>query len=639
MKYRCTKYRGPSRWSLFTFCLLLLALPARPGAAQPFDPGSQPAIPVTLQRVLTGLTAPTSIAHAGDSRLFITSQEGFISILENGALRAEPFLDIRGLVSRGGERGLLGLAFHPRYTQNGRFFVYYTNRNGDISIARYQASGNPNRADAASGRVLLNIPKPFGNHNGGQLQFGPDGYLYAGTGDGGGAGDPSCFAQKEDTLLGKLLRLDVDANVDTPPFYGIPPTNPTPGREIWAKGLRNPWRFSFDRRTGDLWIGDVGQGEREEIDFQPAGTPGGRNYGWKPMEGSACFSTDACPVGTPPCNSPALTKPVLEYTHAQGECSVTGGYVSRGPNLPHVYGAYFFGDLCTGRLWAAVRQGGGLGVRLLPSRAQSVTTFGEDRAGNLWLATGDGDLYRLVPQNPVDTVGLYDPATSRFLFKDLHLDGAADRMLRFGPPRNGWQPLAGDWNGDGRTTVGFWDPAARTFRLKNTTQRGNADILFQVTPPSANAIALAGDWNGDGRDSVGFYDPGTSTFHLTNRLSGARRLEIVFAFGNGGLPVAGDWNGDGRDSIGLYVPARSLFTLRNQLSAGAADVRFVYGTPNAGWLPLAGDWNGDGQDSVGLYEPASAIFHLKDAFRRGPDDRFIRFGTPRAGWLPLAGEW
>ncbi|HJX28971.1 MAG TPA: PQQ-dependent sugar dehydrogenase, partial [Thermoanaerobaculia bacterium] len=536
------KYGSPSRWLVVPLCLFLSAQLSAQGApaiatgSLVFDPASQQAIPVTLQRVLTGLTLPTSIAHAGDARLFITSQEGFISIVENGALRAEPFLDIRGLVSRGGERGLLGLAFHPRYAQNGRFFVYYTDRNGSVAIARYQVSGDRNRADAASGRVLLTIPKPFGNHNGGQLQFGPDGYLYAGTGDGGGAGDPSCLAQKEDSLLGKLLRLDVDVNVESPPFYGIPPTNPIPGREIWAKGLRNPWRFSFDRRTGDLWIGDVGQGEVEEIDFQPAGATGGRNYGWKPMEGSSCFSNDACPVGTPPCNSPALTPPVFEYTHGQGECSVTGGYVSRGPALPHAYGAYFFGDLCTGRLWAAVRQRND--VRLLPSRAPSVTTFGEDRAGNLWLATGDGDLFRLVPQNPVDTVGLYDPATSRFLFKDLHLDGAADRILRFGPPRNGWQPLAGDWNDDGRTTPGFWDPAARTFRLKNTSQRGSADILFVVTPPSPNAIAIAGDWNGDGRDSVGFYDPGASTFHLTNRLSGARRLEIVFAYGNGGLPVA-----------------------------------------------------------------------------------------------------
>lgn len=616
----------------------------------------RPPVPVVLRQALGGLDRPVSIAHAGDARLFLALQGGLVVIVENGAVRPEPFLDIQSLVTRGssgahsGEQGLLGLAFHPRYAENGFFFVDYTDRLGAIVVARYRVdSSDPQRADPASGRILLTIPKPYINHNGGQLQFGPDGFLYVGVGDGGGSGGPSCFAQRSDSLFGKLLRIDVDTNVETPPYHGIPAGNPLPGSLIWASGLRNPWRFSFDRATGDLWIADVGEAGREEVDVQLAGTPGGLNFGWKPMEGSTCFSMGSCPAGTPKCGSPDLTLPVLEYRHGDGDCSITGGYVARSPALPHVWGAYFFADLCSGRLWAANQhqgeplasrsnQLGTWNVRQLPQLLRGVVTFGEDRAGRLWLATYDGGLFELVPRFPVDTPGLYAPAQARFLFKDLFLDGVEDRSVRFSRPQLGWLPLAGDWNGDGRTTIGAWDPAARTFRLKNTLQPAGADLFRSATPPSDRAIPLAGDWDGDGRDSVGFYDPATSTFHLTNRWS-AGPCEIVFAFGQGGLPVAGDWNGDGRDSVGLYVPGRSAFLLRNGLSAGPPSVRVGFGTPRAGWLPLAGDWDGDGDDTPGLYDPATATFHLLAALRPGPADRVVRFGTPGAGQVPLAGEW
>jgi hypothetical protein len=628
--------RLPSRWIiLLPLVLFVLAL-----APVPFDPEAPgPTLPVTLRRVVTGLESPVSIAHAGDDRLFVNLQDGRIVIVQNGTLQPVPFLDIRNIVRSGGERGLLGLAFHPRYAQNGRFFVYYTDAKGDVVIARYQVSGDPDRADAGSGRILIKIPQPFGNHNGGPLQFGPDGYLYAGIGDGGAGGDPNCFAQKTDTLLGKILRIDVDANADTPPWYGIPASNPIPGREIWATGVRNPWRISFDRLTGDLWIADVGQSEIEEIDLQPAGAPGGRNYGWKLMEGSACFASDACPVGTPPCNSAAYTLPILEYRHDKGDCSITGGYVSRSRTLPHAWGSYFFGDLCSGRLWAAERRGAASwAVRRLPELAPQLTTFGEDRAGDLWLATHDGNLYRLVPENPVDTAGLFVPDSSLFLFKDLHESGAADRQLRFGPPDSDWVPLAGDWNGDGRTTIGFWDPDARTFRLKNTLRRGPADIVFSIGRAASRDIPLVGDWNGDGRDSVGFYTPGTSTFRLTNRQS-AGRLEISFSFGPANArPIVGDWDGDGRDTVGVYVPASGRFLLTNDLASGPADILFRFGGQNARFLPLAGDWDGDGRDGVGVFDPSTRVFRLKNALRPGAADHTLTFGGGGTG-LPLAGEW
>ncbi|HEV7785447.1 MAG TPA: PQQ-dependent sugar dehydrogenase, partial [Thermoanaerobaculia bacterium] len=288
---------------------------------------------VDLVQVAHGLDSVTSVTHAGDDRVFLTFRPGRIVIFTGGAVKPQPFLDIRGLVNANGEGGLLSVAFHPHYAENGFLFIDYTNSNLDTVIARYHVSADPDQADASSGKILLTIPQPFDNHKGGQLQFGPDGFLYIGMGDGGSGFDPACRAQRTDNLLGKMLRIDVDQNISTAPFYGIPADNPFRGTasppEIWATGVRNPWRFSFDRQTGDLWIGDVGQNQREEVDFQPVTSRGGENYGWKVMEADLCSTTDACPASTPPCNSPAYTLPVLEYDH-NPHCSITGGYVYRG---------------------------------------------------------------------------------------------------------------------------------------------------------------------------------------------------------------------------------------------------------------------------------------------------------------------
>jgi glucose/arabinose dehydrogenase len=378
----------------------LLPIPSRARAQAPPE--------IALETLATGLAQPTAIAHAADTRLFLTLQRGQIVVFENGRVLSTPFLDIRSLVSCCGERGLLGLAFHPRHSDNGFFFVDYTNGAGDTVIARYHVpAGNPDAADPASGVTLLTIPQPFANHNGGQLAFGPDGDLYVGMGDGGSANDPMCNGQRDDTLLGKILRLDVDANSSSPPFYGIPPDNPFaapggPRAEIWAKGLRNPWRFSFDRETGDLWIGDVGQDSRDEIDFQPAGTPGGRNYGWKVMEGTACGAggTSGCPSGVPACNAAGLTPPILEYSHSAGDCSVTGGFMYRGTSYPHLIGTYFYGDYCTGRIRGATLSSGTWTARVFSARASGVTTFGEDASGELYLATESGLFARITDANP-----------------------------------------------------------------------------------------------------------------------------------------------------------------------------------------------------------------------------------------------
>jgi glucose/arabinose dehydrogenase len=364
---------------------------------------------LALEPIATGLSNPVALAHAGDGsgRLFIVEVAGRIKVHDGAQVLPTPFLDISPLVSSGGERGLLGLAFHPDYVDNGYFYVYYTTKaegplaEGTIVIARYQVSGNPQIADAGSRLSLVTIPHPgHSNHNGGQLAFGPDGYLYAGVGDGGGGGDPDRNAQDLGVLLGKVLRIDVDA---TPPY--IPVDNPfvgTPGArgEIWALGLRNPWRLSFDRVTGDLFIGDVGQGSREEVDFESAGSPGGLNYCWSAREGSLNHNGDvACTVGTP-------TVPILEYaTYAAGGCAVTGGYLYRGVRLPGLHGVYVYGDYCSGRILGGKRSSGGVWTStLLLDTDRLISTFGEDEAGELYIAhnsAGAGAVYRLGLQPPV----------------------------------------------------------------------------------------------------------------------------------------------------------------------------------------------------------------------------------------------
>ena len=356
---------------------------------------------VAIKPIASGLIKPVAITHAGDGsgRLFITLQGGEILIYKGRQLLSNPFLDVSPLVSTGGERGLLSIAFHPDYANNGFLFLNYTNTDGATVIARYRVSPNPNVVDPASAKILLTIPQPSGNHNGGQLQFGPDGFLYIGMGDGGSTGDPSNFAQNSATLLGKMLRIDVDTgspytSPSDNPFVG----NPQARDEIWASGLRNPWRFSFDRLNGDLFIADVGQRNWEEVNFQRAESMGGENYGWRLMEGNHCYEPDAN------CNDGSLVLPILEYGHSLGDCSITGGYRYRGTKNPRLYGLYIYGDFCSGRIWGAVEAGSDqwTAVKLLDTDFR-ISAFGEDEAGEIyvaqWSSTGPGAVYRLSQLN------------------------------------------------------------------------------------------------------------------------------------------------------------------------------------------------------------------------------------------------
>jgi glucose/arabinose dehydrogenase len=350
-----------------------------------------------LQLIASGLSVPLYLTTPpGDlNRLFIVEKTGGIRIVKDGALLASPFLNISAQVSGGAEQGLLGLAFTPDYATTGRFIVHYTDTEGNTRLSSFQVSSNPDVADPTSEQVILAAAQPYPNHNGGQVTFGPDGFLYLGLGDGGSANDPEGRAQNLSDLLGSILRLDVQGGAP----YTVPPDNPFVGQagaqpEIWSYGLRNPWRFSFDRATSDLYIADVGQNRIEEVDVATSteGSGKGVNYGWNLMEGSLCRSGE--------CDGPSLTLPTFEYDHRQG-CSITGGYVYRGSAIPAIQGVYFYADFCQGWVrsfrydngaaiegtdWPTLRPGG------------SVLSFGEDAAGELYVLSAIGTVFKIVPE-------------------------------------------------------------------------------------------------------------------------------------------------------------------------------------------------------------------------------------------------
>jgi glucose/arabinose dehydrogenase len=361
-----------------------------------FDPS---AFSVALEPVASGLDEPVYITGPddGSGRLFVVERPGTIRIIRDGEVQEEPFLDITDLVESGySEQGLLSVAFPDDFAETGEFCVYYTARPagegvGNNTVARFQVTADdPDLADPASGEILLSLPDGRVNHNGGQLQFGPDGYLYVSLGDGGGGGDPDGNGQNPATLFGSILRIDPGSEIEP---YGIPPDNPFAdggdgAPEVWAFGLRNPWRFSFDRETGDLFIGDVGQGAIEEVDWLPAGSEGGTNFGWNIMEGSTCYAADDC-------DTTGLTWPTAEYTHDYG-CSVVGGFVYRSTQAPSLEGVYLFADYCTGLLWGMGRDADGNWVTSDPiETGLNISSFGEDADGEVYVAALSGDIFRV----------------------------------------------------------------------------------------------------------------------------------------------------------------------------------------------------------------------------------------------------
>jgi len=369
-----------------------------------------------LEEFATGLTAPVEITNANDSRLFVVQQNGIIKIIQpNGSVNSADFLNIGNKVTFNGEQGLLGLAFHPQYSTNGYFFVYYNNTAGNIIVARYTVSStNPDVADPATEKILLNIPKPFDNHNGGSIHFAPDGNLWIVTGDGGSGGDPNNNGQNKNSLLGKMLRIDVNA---TGP-YNIPAGNPFVGvdgaDEVWAYGLRNAWKWSFDLTTGNAMIADVGQGLIEEINRTPI-TTAGVNYGWRCYEGNDAFNTAGCAAAS------TMTFPVAVYDHSGGKCSITGGYVYRGNQYPSLQGKYFFADFCSQQI--GTLDGNNAITWTTPFTGNSFSTFGEDNLKQLYVAAvNNGKIYKIT----TSTLGTQE---NNFNEITIHPNPASERVF------------------------------------------------------------------------------------------------------------------------------------------------------------------------------------------------------------------
>lgn len=508
------------------------------GAGWTIAPEVRGATPLTTTRVASGMNRPLFVtAPPGDtSRLFIVEKRGVIRILNipGNTLNGTAFLDIDALVfnptGNNDERGLLGMAFHPDYASNGYFYVNYVNISGNTVIARYtRSAGDPNLADSASAMQILSIAQPYSNHNGGWLAFGPDGYLYDGQGDGGFGCDPEERAQNLSLLLGKMLRIDVNGDDfpgDATKNYAIPPSNPfagaTPGAdEIWAYGLRNPWRNCFDRLTNDLYIADVGQSAREELDFQPAGSAGGQNYGWDCREGTRCTSPLA-DCGTPPgdtnsgcnCLDSGFTEPFYEYIHDGATCSITGGYVYRGSKIPDLQGTYFFADFCSNQIWSLRYNGASVSdftertTELAPGGGLSISgivSFGEDAAGELYIVEQGGlsvgEVFKIIVNCAGSSLSFSQQPSNQIVCTE----GNAMFSVAVSGLRGA---VTYDWRRGG---VSLGAPNSATLSLTNVqlAQAGSYDCVVtdQCHTTTSNPATLTvyaggtGDLNGDGLEN------------------------------------------------------------------------------------------------------------------------------------------
>jgi glucose/arabinose dehydrogenase len=655
-------------------------------------PSFSRAASVNVELVAPGLSQPVGITHAGDGsgRLFITLQAGRIVIFDGASILPTPFLDIQALVSCCGERGLLSVAFHPSYELNGFFYVNYTNIDGNTVIARYSVSGaDANVADPNSSAILLTISQPFANHNGGQLQFGPDGYLYIGMGDGGSGGDPFNNAQNLGTLLGKILRIDVDSAFP----YAVPAANPFTGNpgafgEIWALGLRNPWRFSFDRLTGDLFIADVGQNNWEEVNFQSAGSTGGENYGWRLMEGFHCFDPATG------CNDGTLTLPILEYDHSTG-CSVTGGYAYRGAGVPELYGTYVYADFCTGRISGAVRDQSGAWTSFeILDTDFTISSFGEDEAGEIYFTHHDvdnGAVYRIMSStsgvSPLTQWNGWFAVDSRETpaVGDFDGDGRTDVITftrdnplavgdvyvalsdgsQFGESTlwNDWfavsrdeEIVIGDFNGDGLDDAATWLRATTRqvyVVLSNGAGMENASVWIDNTGPNGNDVLKAGDCDGDGRDDLILFAQSAGKVYVArsvgNGFSSPEVWHNFFAVSAQERPEVGDLDGDGRTDIITFCTDNPVAQgdVYIALSTGS---QFADGQNSENWsdwfaaapseIVRTGDLDGDGRSDLITFLPPPfaqvyAVYSqgsfLSDNLLLAGNFRALSTDTPHAG--------
>ncbi len=613
-----------------------------------------PPLTIRLQPFLTGLSLPVHITNAkdGSRRLFVVQQRGIIKVIQPGSNVPTDFLNVSSVVSQSGnERGLLGLAFHPQYATNRRFFIYYTRASdGGLEIAEYEVStSNPNQANPTPIRTIITIPHATNsNHNGGTIAFGPDGFLYLGTGDGGGANDTPNNAQNINVLLGKMLRIDINTPVGQVPAYNIPPTNPyagaTPGAdEIYTIGMRNPYRWSFDRGgTNQLWVGDVGQDAIEEVDL----ITNGGNYGWRVYEGTQCTGNDPtrCSTGTNPL---IQIPPVFQYSSSGAgnpRCSVTGGYVYRGALNTLPAGSYIYGDYCSGEilLWENNQQ------RILLDTARNISSFGEDEAGEIYVVGLGGTVEKVVRAKAnADFDGDFKTDLSVFrpsgsfwyinqslnnTFRAQQFGASGDTIapedydgdnttdiavfrpsngtwyvlrssdntffgVQFGA--NGDSPVASDYDGDAKADFAVFRPNGGNWYILNSSNGG-----FSATQFGANGdIPVPGDYDGDGKYDLGVYRGTTGSWYLLNSSNGS--FNAVQFGASADFTAQGDFDGDGKTDISVFRGNDGTWYRLN--SSTGAFVATQFGT--LGDRPVVGDYDGDGRDDIAVFRPAGGNWY------------------------------
>jgi glucose/arabinose dehydrogenase len=576
-----------------------------------------------LQTFATGLNRPILARGAGDGsrRLFVVQQGGIIRVFQPGATTSTVFIDLSSKVvaptTQGDERGLLGMTFHPQFAANGLFYVNYTRIGDGVTIvSEYRTTGGTggsNTGDITSERILLTVPQPFSNHNGGMIDFGPDGYLYIGMGDGGSQNDPGNRAQNRSLLLGKLLRIDVNIPQGSPVPYLIPPTNPFTGQdtarcdsgsttagltcqEIWTIGLRNPWRWSFDPQTGQMWVGDVGQTAIEEVNVV---TSGGGNLGWRVYEGTQCTNLDP---GL--CTPGSYTMPLFQYTHTAGRCSLTGGYVYRGALGSLPAGAYVHGDYCTGEIW----YWNGSAQVLLQDTPRFVVSFGRDDDGEIYVCysnvSGSAQIDKIVRAKAsadVDgdlrsDIAVFRP--SQGIWYAINSSNQTVRQEQFGA--NGDIVAPKDHDGDNITDLGYFRPGDGTWTFLRSSNGTFASYQWGQN----GDVPVAGDYDGDARADVAVFRPSTGVWYILRTSDGGF---TPFFFGqNGDRPVAGDYDGDGKYDVAVFRDSNGTWYRMN--STDRATFAFQWGL--SGDLPAQGDFDNDGRLDLGAFRPSTGIWYI-----------------------------